>query len=442
MSDLLTSGTGLATATGAAAAPSWQTRLKPEIKLTDSQGQVHTAAWRGDDVVATRRIAEYDAPLVEGTQIQDLAPRGRRWPLTLYFHGPAHDVDAMRFLDAFTTVAGSWDVLHPVYGLLKLQPITVTLKVSPVDEGGITVAETDWIEPARGAAQLAVPVVASQIAALAGVADADALASFAELAQSADPAALASLASAGTQALGVLRASPLSTLAQTVGSVRSAFDQAYTQTLAFLTAPVLDLIAIGQGVQQIMALPATIQADLTAKLSSYATMLVAVGASFFPAAGEEARTATVMTELVLTAGVTNMARCTAVGIPRTREQALAAMDTVAAALADVTTMLDAAQTAQDGEHFSLRATYTTLSQLVALVQALMLRLMFDLRVAKRFPLDRPRTPLEITLTEYGTLGDGDEMLDLFLLSNGLIGQDVLLLPAGREVVVYLEPRRG
>ena len=43
----------------------------------------------------------------------------------------------------------------------------------------------------------------------------------------------------------------------------------------------------------------------------------------------------------------------------------------------------------------------------------------------------------ITIDEYGELGDNDINYDLFISSNNLKGNDILLLEAGREVVVYV-----
>ncbi len=58
-------------------------------------------------------------------------------------------------------------------------------------------------------------------------------------------------------------------------------------------------------------------------------------------------------------------------------------------------------------------------------------------MAKRFTLSRPRAPIEITISEYGELGPEDSYLDLFIASNHLRSDEVILLPAGREVVVYV-----
>ena len=62
---------------------------------------------------------------------------------------------------------------------------------------------------------------------------------------------------------------------------------------------------------------------------------------------------------------------------------------------------------------------------------------FDLKIETRFVLGKYETPMNLTVQEYGTLGAGDENLDLFISTNNLHGDNVILLPPGFEVVVYV-----
>jgi hypothetical protein len=62
---------------------------------------------------------------------------------------------------------------------------------------------------------------------------------------------------------------------------------------------------------------------------------------------------------------------------------------------------------------------------------------FDLKTEKRFTLEKERSPVEITITEYGEFGENDENLELFINSNNLKADEIYLLPAGKEIVVYV-----
>lgn len=435
MADVLTAG--LVTP-GAVSPAGWASRLRSSITLKSPTGTQFTASWMGDEIQLTKRVGRFESPDVQGTTVQDLGAAGLSYPLTLYFEGDSHDVEAMRFVQAMQARAHppEWQVTHPVYGVLDLVPIAATLAADPVGSANVTKVETQWLEPGQAQTLVPVPALGGQIQALATSLDADALASFVEQGTSIDPAAVASLATTATAAVAAIQASPVQTLLSSVGSVRAQLDQLYSQVAAAITSPVMDLVALGTGIQGILALPAQIAADLPLRLAGMLALIDALVLSFIPGAGEEARTAVVMVEMTLTAGLTGMARVVATAEPRTREQSVRAISQMATALDTVTACLDGAQSLQAGAYFSTSRTWSDLARLVAMTQAMLLALLYDLRVAKRFTLDRPRTPIDITIAEYGGLGAADVNLDLFLYTNALRDRDILILPAGREVVVY------
>lgn len=86
----------------------------------------------------------------------------------------------------------------------------------------------------------------------------------------------------------------------------------------------------------------------------------------------------------------------------------------------------------DKQFISQSVGYSTVQNLYALTMQYLLSQFFNLKIEKRFTLKNKRSPLEITVTEYGTLDD----YDLFIESNQLSGDEILILPAGKEIVIY------
>ncbi len=86
----------------------------------------------------------------------------------------------------------------------------------------------------------------------------------------------------------------------------------------------------------------------------------------------------------------------------------------------------------DKQFISQSVGYSTVQNLYALTMQYLLSQFFNLKTEKRFTLKNKRSPLEITVTEYGTLDD----YDLFIESNQLTGDEILILPAGKEIVIY------
>jgi hypothetical protein len=91
----------------------------------------------------------------------------------------------------------------------------------------------------------------------------------------------------------------------------------------------------------------------------------------------------------------------------------------------------------DEQYFSQTDTFNTSVQLTSFGQRYLLSSAYNLNVERRFTLTKPKTPLQIVGEEYGTWGDNDNLIDAFIDANSLQGTEILLLPAGREVVVYV-----
>jgi len=147
-------------------------------------------------------------------------------------------------------------------------------------------------------------------------------------------------------------------------------------------------------------------------------------------------------ELYLTATITTACQVATTGQLETRTQAINAAESIAKMFSDITVILDANQEQfenldLDFQYFSQSQAWQDLSLLVATTTNYLLQASFELAVEKFIVLRRPMTPADITVQEYGTHGEDDSNLTLFIDSNKLKGNDILLLPAGREVVVYV-----
>jgi hypothetical protein len=90
----------------------------------------------------------------------------------------------------------------------------------------------------------------------------------------------------------------------------------------------------------------------------------------------------------------------------------------------------------DKQYYALTATYSTIMNLYALVMQYLIEQFYNLKTEKIIILKNPRTPLEITVTEYGELGIDDVNLDLLINSNNLTGDEIYLCPAGKEIKIY------
>lgn len=412
---------------------SWQDRLRAEISLTSPLGTEFRAKWKGDDIEFAKRVAQYDVPLVDGTLVQDMGMKGVSFPLTLDFEGEDNDVTAFTFCRTLAQ-RGVWTVVHPVYGSFTLQPIgPFTLGAKPSDSGNITTVSGPWIEPLPPETQESAAALGQRLLAEVAALNAASSQQFSDAVDLTDPEAGAAVLSTGTQAVARLQTSPLAAIVSKAQDVQAQFNAGIQKLQGLLSGP-LDLAAIASQVQELLQLPALCEARIDAFVSGYTSFADFMISIITP----DSLAAVATSELFLSAALTGAAMAVSSSVPDTRDQALKALLDLLALFTAVRDALDSVQSDTDGAYVSMAQTTASLSRLEALISAYLMGVLWDLAVARRFTLERPRASIEVAITEYGVSDASqiDAVYDMFIRTNGLTGDDVISLPAGSEVVIF------
>ena len=416
---------------------SWRDRVRGSIRLISPDSKTFDAKWVGDSRSAEKKLGIFTYPKTNGTVIQDLGLNGTRYPFRLFFDGEDNDLEATRFFEAFNE-RGTWAVDHPTKGRSALQPVSVTERIQPIESGSVTVFETQWIEPVSDE-------VALSDAQLAAIVD--------NLSDELEDTALDQLedtaAQATTEEINALVSETEKTLSlydETIGPLVAASGELAAQAAAIrrgiadtLSLTPLDLTVLGGQIQSIMRLPAQITGDILQTIQPIGDFIDALSALPDEVADQTYINTLAIREVFLTSANSAIAVVSVQpdGVT-SRTQALEAVDFAGAALQTITDGLDVAQEQfetfrLDQQYFSQSASFTQSVRITAQATRQLLGAAFDLAVEKRFTLSRERAPIEITITEYGTI----DKLDEFIATNQLKSDDILLLPAGREVVVYV-----
>lgn len=407
----------------------WIDRLAGSIKLVSPSGVSFECAWSGDKRTLDKKLGVFEYPKARGAVVQDLDVGAVKYPLTLFFEGPDHDLTAAQFFRACSE-RGPWVVTHPIHGALTLQLVSVVEENQPVTSGNITQVGTEWIEPGvdlpvSSAAQLAADVRDQINKVQAAASD-----QFVNKVVVSKPTLLGRLVAGVAKFLALVNAAKAA-----IARINAIITAIRTAIISTITSVVSGIASLAGAIQALILLPGMIIKDIKSRFDYFGKILsAAVGLNpKTPSAGGVNEVA--LHELVASTCLVGMAQTLVDAEFRTREEALGYMDAINAAFTEATRNLDAAQTLYanspiDRQVFSQSESYNDLLRLIQLVSSLMLRRSFDLATAKRVTLAKDRAPIEIALTE------GID-LDLFISSNKLKGNDILLLPAGRQVVVYL-----
>ena len=419
---------------------SWQDRVQGTIELTSPDGEIFSAKWIGNSRSVQKKLGIFTYPKFDGALIQDLGLAGTRYPLRLHFDGEDNDLESSRFFDAFSA-RGIWQVQHPTKGMLTLQPATVTENIEPTESGSITVFETEWLESVLPTAVASTAQLAASIRNQSRDVDDTALSQMTDAAEQQSVEEVNAIKNATETTLSVYDKT-VASLLEFSGELAAEAEGIRRGIADTLDTTPLDLTVLGGQIQAIMRTPSKVTGDTLQTLKPFADFIDQVSDLPDEEADQNYLNILAIREIFLTSANSSMALVSSSNGLDTRAQALEAADLLSLQFQTITDALDGAQTQfetlrVDQQYFSQSTSFVESAQITASATRYLLEAAFNLAIEKRFTLDRERAPIEVAITEYGELGDEDSNFDLFIASNQLKGNDILLLPAGREVVVYV-----
>jgi len=425
-------------------ADNWKDRLSGSIRLTSPEGTEFNPKYRGgDSFKLEKRLGYFDYPLIRGTVLQDLDTSGMRISLIFHFDGVNNDVNARAFLSACKE-RGTWQCVHPVHGEYELQLISVSLINT---NNGITKLSSEWIEPLdperlKTARELA-GIVDNQITTLNG----GALAQFVDDVNDAS-ATLKHVIETTTNGIENVVDWALYPLFGTVDALDTAITAVHAGIQDALNAVVIPLESLAGQIQQLIEFPALASRDITSRTDAYVDSLTAGLYELLPGESKTSlqRTSSdeaeinniITTELALSAIIASLSRIAITSDFETREQALDMIGTLTDTFKSIIEKLEEKQSEYysnyiDRQYFSQSSTFNDAVKLVYQTVRFLLAKSFDLKIKHIIKLDRPTTPIQLVGEYYNDF----EQLGFFCDTNSLQGSEIILLPAGKEVAIYV-----
>jgi hypothetical protein len=242
----------------------------------------------------------------------------------------------------------------------------------------------------------------------------------------------------------VIAVKRLTSLAELNSTVVEQFNSIVESLEIHIEQEELDRLALAGQIQNMIQVPLLASNDVFERLNTYAEMADDIFAILpeIEDTSPESVNVTLVVEMSIIAILVAMAEIVTTGLLQTRAQTVEAANFLIEKLESYTESLDDRQVVFeenqiDRQYFSQLQSYSSAAKLIGAAIQYLLLAAFNLKVEKRFTLDEARAPIEITITEYGELGEEDSNFDLFIDANSLKNNEILLLPAGREVVVYV-----
>lgn len=397
-------------------------RLRP-ARYRSPAGLEFTFEFRQLQRSISKKAAVHELPQQDQADVQDLGQASTRFAIEASFSGRDYDATADAFWKALAE-KGPATLLHPRWGDLSVLALTVSQTEQFVEGLARAIFEIEFIRVGEVQFPATAAQAESEIGSALDEAESAALAAFDEDFETADVAALAD-ARADLEGGADCLTSKLSVIAAVSAELSEEFDRCRRMFDASIADLGTDPLTVATDFLALARSPSQALTSIPEKLRGYQAVLSVLNGLASPEGFADS-----MTRILQFLGILSGAAASALaGDLLSRGQAVEASELIQAMIADGVAGLEAAEV---GGYVVPEEVLACLRDALARAAALMLRRSFELRTERRMVLDSDRTPLDLCYELYGEV----DSLDDFIEQNALAGDEILLIPRGREVAYY------
>lgn len=123
---------------------SWKENISQPFRLITGDGKEYNPLQMESTNVYSYdfNVSEFEFPEVSGTKVDRRLPKGRRFPIDIYFQG-ADNIDQAEGFRLSANDTRPWIIFHPVFGRLDGHPVSIKFDSSGINTTQITI---DFVE--------------------------------------------------------------------------------------------------------------------------------------------------------------------------------------------------------------------------------------------------------------------------------------------------------
>ena len=415
-------------------------RLLPNITLYSPEGNAHIGKFIASNDPQTKTLAQFKTIGGNFGRVQDLGTDNRTMDFIIYFDGTDHDLLSEALIKSLEEV-GAWSIDHPVRGRLNNQyPASFAPTIDPIGSGNITAIATTWIQDYPKDENISQIQLATDIqAAVKDVNEASAK-GFLDNAQT-GLFNLKDKIQDGTDAMQKAIDDSLGSLIDTVegaNDIMESIGDGIDQTLSAVTIGLTELSAQCQFFCQ---LPASLLNNTKGRIDAFVNAIDGIISDVLDGTSDEKKNQAVTNQLTSVSLLCGLSLSVISNDDiQTRIQAIETAEKLRQSFEDLTNALDLYGEEFDDllyyqRFFSQTDTFSILSDLIAKSQNYLLTLSVSLKKQKTVILDRPMSAIFVALIYYGNADD--LTVDFLIDTNNLTLSEIMLIPAGREILIYV-----
>lgn len=116
---------------------SWLEKIETNLIITTGDGKEYRPKWLNAQKALEYNIAEFEFPNIDGTLVSRGTPKGRRFPIEIYFDGEDH-LDIAKAFEVSANDQRAWTIAHPFYDQILVHPVTLNVDNTAYNVSKIT----------------------------------------------------------------------------------------------------------------------------------------------------------------------------------------------------------------------------------------------------------------------------------------------------------------
>lgn len=389
-----------------------------------------------DDVerAGAKKVAVHELPQQNTPIVQDQGNQARKYPFACYLSGETCYADADA-LDAALAEEGPGTFEHPMFGNLSVLAATWAEVRKLVEGLGRVDFSIEFVEAPK-ITSLSSSSPESLAGNLTRAIDDTLAASIEQAAADFSPADAADKAKSKSRIVSGV--SSFATATRNIAAGVSEVSASINQQVNTITNTIDDLIEapleLFNALATLAKTPATIVTGIANKVNAYREQTLAIAASI-----PESYAQAIASIQSLYYAFGGACEASTIGDLSSRSNALQAADSLGSITDTVTTYIEQSESAVPGFRVNAEILASFIDS-ASKARSQLLERAFTLRTERRITLDVETTPLNLIAQFYGNTSEAvpdlDAALDEFIATNALKGDEIIVIPAGREVVYY------
>ena len=417
---------------------SWVDRLKRPLYLSAS-GRAFTFDYDETEENFSHKASVFRFPKVDGAFVSSQGTGESNFPLEIFIHGEDYDIEAAEVMDILKE-AGNGTLEHPIYGTKTVQVTSVSRKDKPTEAGNQAIISILFIESKALNFPGTDEDIRKRLDELQELFDTQAAEEYENQRRTDSPQDSANIQSRFDRGLETINEF-LAPVAELNDEINAQFQGISLSINNSLTTLVGKPLVLSSQFIALLKTPARITQSLDLRITGYTGLATNLRErATITSISNDSRNSLIENRFLLSSMTAALAQTLLVEDFFTKSEALTAANFLNDLFITNRDFIETEESKFESEGLEIllygdSQEAKTLNEIVQITTSKLADLSFNLKQERIFTTASDRTIIDLTFELYGNIEQ--ENIDLLIRSNNLQGRDIIIIPAGTDILYYV-----